>query len=484
MIRLENVSYSYAEGQTGSLHNITLHIRKGECILLCGASGCGKTTLTRLINGLIPHFFPGKLSGEIRVDGRNTITTEIAALSDIVGTVFQNPRTQFFNTDTDSELVFGLENRSVPREQMKERLRELTEDLHLEHLRGRSIFALSGGEKQKIAFSSVCASDPKILVLDEPSSNLDTVAIEELAELIAKAKSEGKTIIISEHRLWYLMNLADRVVFLRDGVLEKDFPTADFCSLPSDEIEAMGLRCRDLKEIIVRESPVSLTENYLDVKNLRVHLGKECILKDLSFSARGGEIIAIVGANGAGKTTLARALCGLQKESSGSITLGGERLSSKKRKQCSYMVMQDVGQQLFTDSIWEECRLGIQKPDTAQIEYALNLLGLSQYKDRHPLSLSGGQKQRLAVAVSLICKRKLLVFDEPTSGLDLSGMKEVGRLAKELSLHGSILLIVTHDVEFMKDICSRILVLSEGKITADLSGGARETVEQILRGEI
>lgn len=202
MIRLlENVSYSYAEAQIGSLHNITLHIRKGECILLCGASGCGKTTLTRLINGLIPHFFPGKLSGEIRVDGRNTITTEIAALSDIVGTVFQNPRTQFFNTDTDSELVFGLENRSVPREQMKERLRELTEDLHLEHLRGRSIFALSGGEKQKIAFSSVCASDPKILVLDEPSSNLDTAAIEELAELIAKAKSEGKTIIISEHRL-------------------------------------------------------------------------------------------------------------------------------------------------------------------------------------------------------------------------------------------------------------------------------------------
>ena len=339
MIRLENVSYSYAEAQTGSLHNITLHIRKGECILLCGASGCGKTTLTRLINGLIPHFFPGKLSGEIRVDGRNTITTEIAALSDIVGTVFQNPRTQFFNTDTDSELVFGLENRSVPREQMKERLRELTEDLHLEHLRGRSIFALSGGEKQKIAFSSVCASDPKILVLDEPSSNLDTAAIEELAELIAKAKSEGKTIIISEHRLWYLMNLADRVVFLRDGVLEKDLPTADFCSLSSDEIEAMSLRCRDLKEIIVRESPVSLTENYLDVKNLRVHLGKECILKDLSFSARGGEIIAIVGANGAGKTTLARALCGLQKESSGSIILGGEKLSSKKRKQYSYMVM-------------------------------------------------------------------------------------------------------------------------------------------------
>lgn len=484
MIRLENVSYSYAEDQVGSLHNISLHIKKGECILLCGTSGCGKTTLTRLINGLIPHFFPGKLSGKIRIDGRDPVTTEIATLSDIVGTVFQNPRTQFFNTDTDSELVFGLENRSVSREQMKQRLRELTQDLHLEHLRGRSIFALSGGEKQKIAFSSVYASNPKILVLDEPSSNLDAAAIEELAELIAKAKSEGKTIIIAEHRLWYLMNLADRVMFLRDGVLEKDLPIADFCSLPPDEIEDMGLRCRNLKEVRVRETHVSLAKNYLDVQNLRVCLGKQCILKDLSFSLQGGEIIAIVGANGAGKTTLARTLCGLQKEVSGSIALNGEMLSSKKRKQRSYMVMQDVGHQLFTDSVWEECHLGTQNPDEAQVDYALNLLELSPYKDRHPLSLSGGQKQRLAVAVSLICGRTVLVFDEPTSGLDLSSMKEVGRLAKELSQHGSILMIITHDVEFMKHICSRILVLSEGKIVADLSGEAREAVEQILRGDI
>ncbi len=249
----------------------------------------------------------------------------------------------------------------------------------------------------------------------------------------------------------------------------------------------MGLRCRNLKEIMVRESPLNLTENCLEVRNLHVRLGKQCILKDLTFSARGGEIIAIVGANGAGKTTLARTLCGLQKEAAGSITLGGEKLPAKKRKQCSYMVMQDVGHQLFTDRVWEECRLGIQKPDAAQIDYALHLLELGRYKDRHPLSLSGGQKQRLAVAVSLVCKRTVLVFDEPTSGLDLSGMEKVGKLAKELSQHGSILLVVTHDVEFMKHICSRILVLSEGKIAADLSGEAREAreaVEMILRGEI
>ena len=158
MIRFENVSWSYAAGQEGSIRNISLHIRKGECVLLCGASGCGKTTLTRIINGLIPHFFPGELSGRAWVAGLDPARSEVAELSDFVGTVFQNPRTQFFNTDTDSELVFGLENRAIPRQQMRERLEELTKEFHLDSLRGRRIFTLSGGEKQKIAFSSVYAS--------------------------------------------------------------------------------------------------------------------------------------------------------------------------------------------------------------------------------------------------------------------------------------------------------------------------------------
>ena len=483
MIRFENVSWSYAAGQVGSVHDISLHIQKGECVLLCGASGCGKTTLTRMISGLIPHFFPGELSGTVRVAGLNPSKTEVAELSDLVGTVFQNPRTQFFNTDTDSELVFGLENRSMPREQMKARLTELTKELHLEGLRGRSIFALSGGEKQKIAFSSVYASAPEILVLDEPSSNLDAAAVCELTGLIARAKEAGKTIVIAEHRLVYLMELADRVIFMRDGQTERDMTMEAFRALPATEIEAMGLRCRDLSEAALREPEIHLSNCNLKVEQLTVQLGRQEVLKDLSFSAQGGEIIAIAGANGAGKTTLARTLCGLQKETSGSISINGNSLSLKKRRQCSYMVMQDVGHQLFTDSVLEECRLGIQSPDEAQIDQALNLLELEPYRDRHPLSLSGGQKQRLAVVVSLICGRELLIFDEPTSGLDLASMEEVGMLAQELSRRGKLLLIITHDVEFMKNICSRILLLSEGRMVADLTGEKREDVEQLLRGE-
>lgn len=483
MIRFENVSWSYAAGQEGSVHDVSLHIRKGECVLLCGASGCGKTTLTRMINGLIPHFFPGELSGTVQVAGLNPSKTEVAELSDLVGTVFQNPRTQFFNTDTDSELVFGLENRAMPREQMKARLTELTKELHLEDLRGRSIFALSGGEKQKIAFSSVYASSPEILVLDEPSSNLDAAAVRELTGLIARAKETGKTIVIAEHRLVYLADLADRVIFMRNGQIERDMTMEEFRALPATEIAAMGLRCRDLSEVALKEPNIHQFGGNLTVDHLSVQLGGQEVLKDLSFSAQGGEIIAIAGANGAGKTTLARAICGLQKETSGSVSVNGKSLPHKKRKQCSYMVMQDVGHQLFTDSVLEECRLGIQSPDEAQIDQALNLLELEPYKDRHPLSLSGGQKQRLAVAVSLICGRDLLIFDEPTSGLDLASMEEVGKLAQELSRCGKLLLIITHDVEFMKNICSRILILSGGRIVADLTGEEREDAERLLRGE-
>lgn len=224
MISFQNVSFTYAESGNGGVLDLNLVVRSGECVLLCGPSGCGKTTVTRLANGLIPHFFHGNLSGQVNVNGMDTRETEIAALSDAVGTVFQNPRTQFFNTDTDSEIVFGLENRGIPRETLRSRLDELTEELHLSELRGRNIFELSGGEKQKIAFSSVYASAPDVLVFDEPSSNLDMKAIGELADLIQRAKISGKTILIAEHRIWYLMDIVDRVVYMAQ-------PQTCFCLL-------------------------------------------------------------------------------------------------------------------------------------------------------------------------------------------------------------------------------------------------------------
>ena len=482
MISLKNVSFSYDGQGNNGLHNISLEIPRGQCVLLCGESGCGKTTITRLINGLIPHFFNGELSGEVSVCGLDVRKTDIADISDYVGSVFQNPRTQFFNTDTDSEIVFGLENRALPTEELKKSLEKTSRELNLSTLRKRNIFELSGGEKQKIAVASVYATETEIFVLDEPSSNLDMGAIEELAALLQKVKARGKTIIIAEHRLWYLMDVADRVIYMHNGKIQKDMTIAGFQALPENEIVTMGLRCRNLSCVEQTAVIPKTGNNELIVQEIAVSLGKESVLHNLSFTAHGGEVIAIVGKNGVGKTTLARVLCGLQKNDCGTVLLRGKPLTEKQRRKLTYMVMQDVGHQLFTDSVEAECLLGVKAPDTATVEKALEWLDLLDFKDRHPLSLSGGQKQRLAVAVSLLCEKELLIFDEPTSGLDLKSMQEVGRLAKELSAQGKILLIITHDYEFIQMICSRVLVLEDGKISDDLSGTMRRTVLEKMKG--
>ena len=483
MISFQNVSFTYAESENGGVLDLNLMIRPGECGLLCGPSGCGKTTVTRLANGLIPHFFHGNLSGQVNVNGMDTRETEIAALSDAVGTVFQNPRTQFFNTDTDSEIVFGLENRGIPREALRSRLDELTEELHLSELRGRNIFELSGGEKQKIAFSSVYASAPDVLVFDEPSSNLDMKAIGELADLIQRAKISGKTILIAEHRIWYLMDIVDRVVYMQDGRIASDMEASAFKALPEADIRRMGLRVRDLSVFESGGVKTIAADGLLSVQKISVRLGGRSVLNNLSFQASRGEIIAIAGVNGAGKSTLARMLCGLQKNGSGTVLWAGKPMSRRLRRKKAYMVMQDVGHQLFTDSVSAECALGIKAPNKDEIDRTLEKVDLLAYKERHPLSLSGGQMQRLAVVVSDICSKELLVFDEPTSGLDLKSMEEVGILTRSLATQGKVLLIITHDIEFMMRICTRILFIQDGEIVKDLSGGQKEKIVRLLRGE-
>ena len=382
MISFQNVSFTYAESGNGGVLDLNLIVRSGECVLLCGPSGCGKTTVTRLANGLIPHFFHGNLSGQVNVNGMDTRETEIAALSDAVGTVFQNPRTQFFNTDTDSEIVFGLENRGVPREALRSRLDELTEELHLSELRGRNIFELSGGEKQKIAFSSVYASAPDVLVFDEPSCNLDMKAIGELADLIQRAKISGKTILIAEHRIWYLMDIVDRVVYMQDGRIASDMEASAFKALPEADIRRMGLRVRDLSVSESGGVKTIAADGLLSAQKISVRLGGRNVLNDISFQASRGEIIAIAGVNGAGKSTLARMLCGLQKTGSGTVLWAGKPMSRRLRRKKAYMVMQDVGHQLFTDSVSAECALGIKAPNKDEIDCALEKVNLLAYKER------------------------------------------------------------------------------------------------------
>ncbi len=467
MIEFENVSFAYPDSTDGGLKNIDLTITDGQCVLLCGRSGCGKTTLTRLINGLIPQFFAGNLSGKILLDGENLADLPMYRIAEKVGSVFQNPRTQFFNVDTDSEIAFGMENEAVPQERMERRVVEAAQALRIENLLGRNIFALSGGEKQKIAFASVYAMNPEVYLLDEPSSNLDMAAIGELREHLRLIKSQGKTVIIAEHRLYYLTDVADRIIYLENGRIAGDFTPEQFAALPTEKRQSMGLRAIDLQEekpvcaAVPKQLPV------LELQNVSLAYKKQSVLSDISLQAAPGDIIAVVGHNGAGKTTFSRALCGLHKEASGLYLRNGKAQKPKERMKRSYMVMQDVNYQLFAESAESECTFGIKHPDTELAEKTLEELGLAPFRERHPNTLSGGQKQRLAAASSMVCGKELLVFDEPTSGLDYDSMARLSTLIRHLADMGKVIFIVTHDYEFVCRSCTRVLHLDGGGIRDD-----------------
>lgn len=475
MIEFKEVSFQYKQSNSnGKIENINLTIQNGEVILICGESGCGKTTLTRLINGLIPHYYEGTLTGEVLVDGMDVKNQSLYELSGIVGSVFQNPRTQFFTVDTTSEIAFGCENLGINTEEINTRINNTVKELKIEDLLNRSLFALSGGEKQKIACASVSAMEPDIFVLDEPSSNLDIRSIRELKNVLLKWKSQGKTIVIAEHRLYYLMDIADRILYMQEGHIKENLPIEDFKMKSKEELQRLGLRSLQSEDFSKMKPAVNVTKQ-LYVRDFEVFYKdgtapkkKQKVLDIRDLMIPQGAVVGVIGNNGAGKTTFANNLCGLLPAAKGSLNLGGTAYTSNQRIKMCYMVMQDVNHQLFTESVLDEILLSLEETDEEiarkKAEQIMENLHISEFSKAHPMSLSGGQKQRVAIASAIASEKKIIVFDEPTSGLDYRHMKEVAENLKELSALEKTLFIVTHDPELIAECCNYFIFIEKGRI--------------------
>lgn len=455
MLEIKHLSLTYGEAEK-SLHDITFSVADGECALLTGKSGSGKSSIIRAINGIASSYDGASLEGEILIDGRAVEKMSMADLSQMIASVFQNPKTHFFNVDTTLELVFYLENIGLSREKMKERLEKMLALFHIEHLMDRDIFKLSGGEKQVLSIAAAYISGAPIILLDEPSSNLDEKTTRILHDMLYLLKREGITLVIAEHRLYYLMDLVDRIYLMEKGKLKTTFNKSAFLDLSEKALYAQGLRSTRPVELKNKSG------NY-NGSDLKIH----CLQHFFEGSAKGfsvediglvkGRVYGIVGTNGCGKSTFLRSLLGIEKSMKDDIEFKGIKMPKRKRLAHSALVMQDVNHQLFSDTVAGEVVLGQKAIDEEKREQILDRLNLLDKKERHPMSLSGGEKQRVAIASVLLSDREIIGFDEPTSGMDYENMVSISGLTRSLAKDERILIVVSHDTEFLNRTADEII---------------------------
>lgn len=478
MIRVQDLCFRYAAAsQNEGLHGVNLHISPGEVIVIVGRSGSGKTTLARALNGLIPHYYEGEMSGCVSVEGRMLKEMEMAEISRRVGSVFQNPRSQFFNLDTIAEVAFGLENYGEDVAQLRETVAQTVRELGIESLMGCSIFELSGGQKQIIAIAAAYALGPDVFIMDEPSANLDYEATGLLGRLVARLKEQGKTVVVSEHRTYYLESVLDRCLYLENGMLTREISHDDYVNMGANERAGLGLRSLDLSRLELPACAQAinppacacpLSASTLEVRDLTARYKRHEVLHGVNLAVPSGSTTCLIGRNGAGKTTLATVMCGLMRESGGAIVLG-KALRPRQRVGRFYLIMQETADQLFSDTVLGELRLSATSQyDDERLLDILVSLSLEEFADRHPLSLSGGQKQRLAIATALVADAEVVVLDEPTSGLDYCGMQRVCSVISQIKAQGAHVIVITHDYEFMLQAADRVAVLEDGLIQCDV----------------
>ena len=493
VIDFDNVSFSYGTQIEGSLRNINFKVKEGEFILLTGQSGSGKTTVTRLINGLIPHFFEGVLTGTVKVLGSDIKTITPGEMGKNIASIFQNPRSQFFTTNSTKEVAFALENYGIDRDEMIDRVNCAFHDLEAENLMDRDMFSLSSGEKQKIAIIAAKTLNPKIYVFDEPSANLDIHSIIKLKKIMEWLKKQGHTVIVSEHRLFYLKNLVDKCLIMKDGKIDRELKKNDIDNLNDSDIRAYKLRTFKLSNIKyeLKDNLIVNKQNAdFKVENLSFSYDvNHSVLSNCNLEGNFGETVAIVGHNGSGKTTLGKIMSGLLKARGGQFFIEGKLTKQKELYKSVYFVMQDADYQLYSDSVVSELMLSSMnsiktiKQNDEKIEDAMNLLNISSFRNRHPQSLSGGQKQRVTIAAAIASNKKIMIFDEPTSGLDYENMKIVSEAINTLRKKGILIFVISHDLEFLSRVATKAVFIENNTVSKRNSlkkSGEFETIKRFL----
>lgn len=457
MLTLRNLSVFYDENQV--VHAINLNVSPGECVVLTGESGSGKSSIINAVNGLGARYDNARIEGSIALNGDELTQKQIYEIAMLASSVFQNPKTHFFNVDTTQELLFFLENTGVPKKDMQERLQELLSLFPIAHLLNRSIFELSGGEKQILCLASAYISGCKLILLDEPTSNLDHTYIEILANMLRRLKERGITLLIAEHRLYYLREILDRLIHIEKGEIKHCYTQSEFTRLSTDELHALGLRSNVDEALSLPELPPYTIENCptLRIDNLTLSFAKQCNLHVSNLAFHTNYIYGIVGKNGCGKSSFIKSLIGVMKQSKETVFYQDKQCNKRKRISLSSLVMQDVNSQLFSESVEHELTLTQKDISEASLDSILEQLNIREFKNVHPMSLSGGQKQRVAIATSMVDGAALMYFDEPTSGMDYKNMLAISHCIQSLKNQKRIIFIVSHDVEFINITCDYIL---------------------------
>ena len=464
MIDFQNVYFSYKDGEL-TVKDISFSINPGECVILCGRSGSGKSTILRTVSGLAPVFYEGFLQGKIEVDRQIPAELESENRAKLFGVVFQDPRSQFFMNTVQDEICFAAENIGVPSKKIREMLHEVSNFVGIEGLLSRNIDELSSGQKQKVAIASSLILQPKVLILDEPTSNLDAQGAKTLVEIIKKIKGRGIAIIISEHRFGVFKEAADRFLYIDRGKLNKIWTREEFENLSDEKLSSLGLR----PKMVVKNSNIHVKTDkdlLLDIHSLSFHYKKTREgIDNINLQLYRGEVVSLLGNNGAGKTTLCKVISGLLKENSGTIEYKGKISNCNLRNKFCYFVMQDADYQLYSDSVAGEIVFGKKVTEKLKQDLieSLNAFKLMALKDRHPASLSGGEKQRVTLAAAYCSDVDIYILDEPTSGMDGDGLRAIIKWVKLLAEKGKIVIIITHDLLLAEATSNKFIYLEEGE---------------------